>query len=158
MVQGQQLQDVRKNYYAAITNARAADSFYRRISALNHSDPLLLAYFGSAQALRARFSWNPYNKLSYLSDGIKTLKQAVQKDPDNLEIRFLRFSLVHYLPGFLGYGDTLEQDRRAIIELVKRKQFGQIEKDMLKNLVDFMKKSNRCGAQEIAILEQASNG
>lgn len=151
----QKLDSIRTDYYAAINNSKETDKLYQKLKENPASDPLILAYLGSVQALKARFSWNPYNKLNYLSEGLNTLKTAVAKSPDNLEIRFLRFSLVYYLPGFLGYGETLEPDKKKIIDLVQERKFGRIDKNLLKNMVDFMRKSNRCTPEELSLLEKA---
>jgi hypothetical protein len=158
LVRGQSIQNVRNKYYAAVNDSKASLSFYKSLKGRDLSNPLMLAYFGSAQALKARFAWNPYNKLSYLSEGLKTLKTAVSKSPDDLEIRFLRFTLVHYLPAFLGYGEILIDDRKKIVQLVSKKHFGSVDKILLKNLINFMESSKRCSEQEMAILEKAVDG
>ncbi|MEJ6980628.1 hypothetical protein WG906_09225 [Pedobacter sp. P351] len=148
------LPQIRKDYYSAVNDEKAADRFYQSLKSQNSSEPIVMAYFGSAQAIRARHAFNPYNKISYLKSGLKTLEAAVSKSPDNLEIRFLRFSLEHYIPAFLGYSKHLEADKRKIIELAKQKKFGAMDKPLLLNLVGFMKETKRCSPLEIATLEQ----
>ena len=153
------LPQIRKEYYAAVNNEKAAEKFYQSIKKADLSKPVILAYYGSAEAIRAKHAFNPYKKIVYLKSGLKTLQSAVGKSPDNLEIRFLRFSLEHYLPSFLGYSKHLETDRKKIVELCKQKKFGSMDKPLLKNLLAFMKESKRCSPAEIATLEQAiSNG
>ena len=149
---GQQLSVLREEYYKAINDAKAADRLYEKLKQKSASDPVIMAYLGSSQALKARFSWNPYNKLSYLSQGLKTLGIAVSRSPENLEIRFLRFSLVHYLPAFLGYSNTLDADKKMIVELIRRERFGSMDSVLLKNLIGFMKETKRCTPGELAIL------
>jgi hypothetical protein len=116
-----------------------------------------MAYLGSAQAIRARHSFNPYNKVTYLKSGLKTLETAVRSSPQDLEIRFLRFSLEHYIPSFLGYSKHLETDRAKIVELAKQRKFGAMDKALLINLLNFMKETKRCSKQEIATLDHAIN-
>ncbi|MXV52971.1 hypothetical protein GS399_18525 [Pedobacter sp. HMF7647] len=149
------LPSIRKQYYEAVNNADAAHRFYDMIAAQKSEDPVILAYFGSAQALKARYSWNPYNKMAYLKRGISTLATAVSKSPDNLEIRFLRFSLEHYVPSFLGFSRDLDPDRRKIVELIEKKQFGSMDKDLLKNMVKFMEESKRCTPKELETMRNA---
>ena len=153
----QSLSTVRKEYYEAINSSKATNRLHDKLKKAPSNDPLFMAYLGSTQALKARFSWNPYNKLSYLSEGLKTLGEAVRKSPRNLEIRFLRFSLVHYLPSFLGYKNTLHADKKIIIELIHNKQFGAVDTALLKNIIEFMKETKHCTKDEIAILDRAVN-
>src|SRR5688500_18402559 len=91
-----ELPQIRKDFYLAIKNGTASGKFYNRLKAKISSDPTIMAYFGTSQAIRAKHAFNPYNKITYLKSGIKTLEKAVGKSPENLEIRFLRFSLEHY--------------------------------------------------------------
>jgi hypothetical protein len=157
LVSADDLPQIRKEYYAAVNDEKAADRFYQKLKKQNLSEPLLLAYFGSAQAIRARHAINPYNKVSFLRAGMKTLNSAVAKDSENLEIRYLRFSLEHYIPSFLGYSKHLESDRKKIVELSKQRKFGSMDKVLLVSLLNFMKETKRCSPQEIATLDQAIN-
>src|SRR6476661_3554940 len=92
---GYDIQKIRKDYIASIKNESTAVKLYEQLQAIKNPDPLILAYLGSAQAIRAKHAWSPINKLNYLKEGCKTLDKAVNKNPNQLEIRFLRFSLQH---------------------------------------------------------------
>lgn len=151
------LPQIRKDFFAAITDEKAADKLYTELKAKNSSEPIVMAYYGSVHALRGKHAFNPYNKVAFLKGGTKTLNASVSKSPENLEIRYLRFSLEHYVPPFLGYSKHLEADRKKIIELSRQKKFGAMDKPLLRSLLVFMKESKRCSPQEIATLEQAIN-
>lgn len=151
------LPQIRKEYYAAVNDGKAADRFYTKLKSRASSEPIMIAYLGIAQAVKARHAINPYNKLTYLKSGMKTLNSAVAKSPDDLEIRFLRFTLEHHIPSFLGYSQHLDDDRKSIVKLSKQKKFGEMDKALLQNLLGFMKETKRCSPQEIAILDQAIN-
>jgi hypothetical protein len=149
------LPELRKQYYASVNDSKVADQLYDKLKSRSHADPLTLAYFGAIQAVRAKHAFNPYHKVSYLKKGIADLNTAVGKNPDDLEIRFLRFSLQHYVPAFLGMSKHLDQDRVAIVSLMKAKRYGTVDAELRKALVSFMKESKRCSAAEITTLEQA---
>ena len=154
-----ELPQIRKDFYLAIKNGAASEKFYNRLKEKKSSDPTIMAYFGTSQAIRAKHAFNPYNKITYLKSGIKTLETAISKSPENLEIRFLRFSLEHYIPSFLGFSKHLETDRKKIVELAMQKKFGSMDMPLLLNLVNFMKETKRCSPAEIVILEQVvANG
>lgn len=149
------LKQVREEYYKAVKDDKAADKFYKKLKLEDLNDPLILAYYGSAEAVRAKHAVNPYNKISFLKSGLKNLAKAVNARPESLEIRFLRFSLEHYLPSFLGMAKELTIDRQQIVRLIDRKQLGTVDGKLLSNIVSFMKESKRCNANEIAILDKA---
>jgi len=71
-------------------------------------------------------------------------------------MRFLRFSLAHYPPDFLGYSKRLEEDRKKLIALASQKQSvaKQIDKSILKNIVKFLIDSKRCTPAEISVLNK----
>ena len=156
-IRAQELNEIRREYYEAVNSGTAADDFYNKLHKLQPSKPVLFAYYGSAQALKSRYSFNPYNKIKYLNEGRKTLARAVAKSPDDLEIRFLRFSLEHYIPAFLGMSDNLDIDRKKIILLIKKKQYGAVDKSLLKNLISFLKQTKRCTPRELHILAEAGS-
>ena len=151
------LPQIRKEYYAALNDGKAAEKFYDKLRKNNSQEPIMMAYLGIAQAVRARHAINPYNKLSFLKAGMKSLNAAALKSPDDLEIRFLRFTLEHHIPSFLGYSEHLEADKKKILELSKKRRFGAMDKALLMNLLGFMKETKRCSSQEIANLDQAIN-
>ena len=151
------LPQIRKDYYAAVNSLAEAEKLYKSLKDRNSAEPVIMAYFGSTQALRAKHTFNPYKKITYLKSGLKVLNAAVDRSSQNLEIRFLRFTLEHYIPSFLGFSEHLDTDRKKIIELCKGKKFGSMDKSLLLNLLSFMKETKRCSPQEIAILSQAIN-
>jgi tetratricopeptide (TPR) repeat protein len=61
-----------------------------------------LAYRGDLWALRARESWWPPTKWSYLRKGASELDMAVGLDPRNMMVRLLRGMNALVAPGFLG--------------------------------------------------------
>ncbi|KAA8482544.1 hypothetical protein [Arcticibacter tournemirensis] len=148
------IKQVRQEFYAAVKDKDAAEKFCEKMKAMRSSDPLLTAYYGSAQAIMAKHSWNPYRKVAYLKSGLHDLEKAVASSPESLEIRFLRFSVEHYMPSFLGLGKHLEEDRKKIVELVEKDSFGTADSTLVKNIIIFLKKTNRFNTKEVEILNE----
>ncbi|TZF81884.1 hypothetical protein FW774_17730 [Pedobacter sp. BS3] len=152
----QDMKTLRNRYYEALQHATSADKLYDEMKGKTISDPLVMAYWGSVQALKARYSWNPYNKIKYLKQGLQTLQLAVNRDAGNLEIRFLRFTLEYYIPAFLGYSNELTTDRVKIVELLGKKRFGKLDKPLVMNIVQFMKDNGKCTPAELKVLNSVS--
>ena len=150
---GVSLPQIRREYYAAVQSATTADRLHSRLQALPSPTPLLKAYLASVEAVQAKHSWNPYNKLALLSSADQTMAVAVQSDPKNIEIRFLRFSYEHYVPAFLGYSKHLQDDRRVIVQELATGNLGQMPRELVPGIVQFLQASGRCSPAELARLK-----
>lgn len=115
--------------------------------------PIYLGYLSASQALLAKHSWNPYYKLEYLQKSMNILQSAIAKDPQNIELRFLRFSIQHYIPSFLGMSKNLLEDRDMMIDQIKRKNFIPEDSQLVKNVIGFILESQRCTDPQQKFLE-----
>ncbi|QHS54236.1 hypothetical protein GWR56_01225 [Mucilaginibacter sp. 14171R-50] len=147
-------QVIRKLLVNAINNGKVTDSLYRKLTAIKNPTALINGYIGTLQALKAKHTWNPYYKLKYLSDAEKTFAKAVFGDPHNIEIRFMRFSVEHNVPGFLGYTKNLVADREEIIKQLDRKHSSPADETLVKTIVTFLLDSKRCSPAEQIKLSQ----
>ena len=112
-------------------------------------DPLYLGYIGCATMMMAKHAFNPFSKLSYFKKGRIMLEDAIKTDDKNFELRFLRFIAQTNMPPFLGYNNSIEKDKKFILDsfsqindtslerymlpaLQKSKDLTQLEKEKLK--------------------------
>lgn len=155
-VSAKDINQIRKDYINAINNSEVADKLCKHLQEIKNPDALMLAYLGSVQAIKGKHAWNPVNKMSYLKQGFATIDKAVVKDANQLEVRFLRFSLQYYVPAFLGYSKNLIADKNKIVSILKTTDPNalKVDKEILKNMVNFMIDSKKCNSQEIAILKK----
>lgn len=138
----------------AVENSKLADSLYRKLTKLPNKTALILAYSGTLEALKAKHSWNPYNKIKYVKVALKTMQKAINMDSENLEIRFMRFSIEHFTPSFLGFSKDLDVDRKEIIKHYENRNFGLADEALVKNVANFMINSKRCSPHEINVLKK----
>lgn len=150
------LVEIRKQMLHAINNSKTADSLYNKLQAIPAKPPLVIAYIGALQALKARDSWNPYKKIKYLNLSHKTVDRAVSESQNDLEIRFIRFSIQFHLPGFLGLSKDMPGDKNEIIKQFRQKHYGYADNDYLQSIVKFMIDSKQCTPQEVAFLHEQS--
>ena len=148
------VKQVRKQLVLAINSGHTTDSLFAKLDELNHKPPLILAYLATLDALKAKHTWNPYNKIKYLNLCQRRLKDAVNGDPHNVEIRFMRFSIQHNVPGFLGYGTDLLTDREEMIRQLERKNYGSADKELTISIIRFLLESKRCTPAENLKLRQ----
>lgn len=106
-------------------------------------DPVILAYFGAVEALKGKHAFNPFSKLNHVIKALDIIEVAVKKEPRSLEIRFVRFSILHHLPGILGYGSERDEDLEMICNLLKEKNYSEVDTELQQGIIQFMLDSER---------------
>ncbi|WP_443944709.1 hypothetical protein ACJVDH_17590 [Pedobacter sp. AW1-32] len=138
----------------AVENSKLTDSLLFRLDKLKDKTALITAYTGTLEALKAKHAWNPYTKIKYVSRSLKTMKKAIEMDSENMEIRFMRFSIEHFTPSFLGFSKELAEDREEIVKHYQQQNFGLADKTLIKNVAKFMIDSKRCTPAEVKIFQK----
>ena len=145
---------LRKTLIAAVNSSTVTDSLYNQLNKPGKKQPLVIAYLGTLDALKAKHCWNPYYKLRFLSASAKQMQAAIAADPHNLEIRFMRFSIEYNVPGFLGYSRDLDTDREEMISLLEHRKTDPVDKDLFVSAIKFLLQSKLCTLAENAKLHQ----
>ena len=109
------ISEVRALYKEAAQEERAAQELLKITAQSKAKDPLMLGYHGVAQMMMAKHVGNPFKKLSYFNKGKDLFSEAISADPQNLELRFLRFTVQAETPGFLNYKQNLGEDKRILL-------------------------------------------
>lgn len=110
------LDEVRTNYSIAVMNKEICEKMITELEQSKENSAVNLAYLGGYQTAWANHVFNPISKLGTFKKGKKNIELAINKDPDNIEIRYIRLSVQKNAPSFLGYSDNLKEDRDFIIK------------------------------------------
>jgi hypothetical protein len=100
--------DLRTSIFDMETDSCSAVEFFESIKSETYNSALLQAYAGAMEAASAQCIKGAFAKLEYFSRGKKNLEAAIEKEPQNPEIRFLRFATQVNAPNFLEYDNTKE--------------------------------------------------
>jgi len=138
------LRHIRSLLVVCMNNSKVTDSLYKSLAVIKNPTGVITAYLATLSACKAKLSWNPYMKVKHLNSAEATYKTAVSADPHNIEIRFLRFSVEHNVPGFLGFNKDLVTDRDEIITQLDKKNYGTGDKDLTVAIIKFLLNSKRC--------------
>lgn len=141
--------EIRNLYYASVEDEDKCDQLLNYMTKLNPSDATMLGYKASAEALKSKHVWAPMKKLDWLKKSMATFDGAVSKEPRNAEIRFLRFSVQHFVPKFLGQSENLEEDRVAIVDNLWETPALKADETLRNNIIDFLIETERCSEAEI---------
>jgi hypothetical protein len=73
------------------------------------------AYRGALEVVRAKHARWPGNKLKHLNRGAEVLDDLTLREPDNLEVRYLRLASYMFLPFFLRRDDSVASDLETLV-------------------------------------------
>jgi tetratricopeptide (TPR) repeat protein len=161
------LMELGKLYHdkAAAGDADAVDMGFRcvdRLLTIDTANVLALAYRGDLWALRARDSWWPPTKWSYLRKAAAELDMAVGLAPDNMMVRLLRGMNALAAPGFLGRLPIALED---FIVLLKHPAFSEQSRELKVSIyyyagvahkrADDYDKARKLFAQAISLLPES---
>jgi hypothetical protein len=100
----QRLAEARAQYFAYLQgNRSAADKARASFAALAHDDPgnsVVDAYSGSLELLDAAHTWVIWDKRRLANEGLAKMDEAVNRAPEELEVRFIRAASTWHLPFF----------------------------------------------------------
>ena len=148
------LKTLRMQYYQAVNNSEQTDLLLELLQSRNDNNPLTKAYIGSLVALKAKHNLNPFKKLEYLKQAETIMEEAVSLAPQDIEIRFLRFSYQYYVPRFLGFSNHLQQDKEVIINGLANHNYNSCDYKLVENVARFLTASGECSDVELDILSK----
>lgn len=129
-LQGPNISEIRQLYVQSAEDEAAAEKLLK-FSEENDDSALLLGYKAAAEMMMAKHVINPLSKMSHFSKGKKAFSRAIEAKPENVELRFLRFSVQSETPDFLGYKDNLEEDKKMLFSSLGSMQDRELKTMML---------------------------
>ena len=111
--------EMRSLYQKAATEEASCKKLLHLLRPFNENNNALLAgYKASGTMMMAKYVFNPFSKLSFFSKGKKLMEKAIEKDKENIELRFLRFMVQTNAPSFLGYRHAIQKDKIFLIQSI----------------------------------------
>ncbi len=148
-IAAQPLNDVRSKFHSAVLNPDDTESFYNFMGKIENPSTTVQAYQAVSEALLAQVVWNPFKKLSQVMKYEKLMSALIEKDPKNVEIRFLRLAIEYNLPSFLGMSKHLEEDVDQIVMNLSSVSQIQINPMFGKYIFYFLKETDLCTQDEL---------
>ena len=147
---------LKKLFYNSLKSSENTNNLYNLLVKENtDKKPILKAYLGGVLALKAKHHSNPYYKLLYLKQGMKLMDESIKKDENNVEIRFLRFSIGIKTPALLGFNTHVTEDKNVIVKGLKNhKTIEQLGKSHVLYMVEDLLKNGNCDNQEKIFLNK----
>lgn len=148
---------IRTIFYEAVENSDKNDEMYEYVEEAikNHrgNSSFLNAYLGASETLVAKHSYNPYIKWNSLNKGLKKISGSINKHRESLELRFLRFSILHYLPSFLGFSKERDEDLVILYALLLRRDYDEVAYEVQEGIINFLLESERLNTAQVQKLK-----
>jgi ribosomal protein S20 len=117
---GIDISELREKYPEAHTDKALTNNLNEKLATISiANEPKMVAYKGAVLTLMAKHAKAIKEKKMYFKEGVQFLESAVDKAPNDLEIRYLRLSVQEHAPKLVKYSSNIEEDKRFIQEKFK---------------------------------------
>lgn len=114
------LSELRENYPKASDSEAITNTLQNQLVDVTKEDEkILVAYKGAVSTLMAKYAKGIKNKKDFFKTGAELIEYAVEKEPENLEIRCIRLSVQENSPKVVGYKDNIPEDKQFLINNYK---------------------------------------
>lgn len=142
---------VRSAYKEAAQDATKIEAFSKLLSNISKNDDItLVAYKGASITLLAKNEKKIKDKKSQFIEGVSYVEYAIEKAPNNIEIRFIRLGIQENTPKILKYKNNIEEDKQFILN-----QFKTISSSNLRNHIkDYILQSKAFSDEEKSVFSK----
>lgn len=147
------ISELRNLYQRAEKQEGAARDLLKLTNNFTEENPVFFGYKGAAHMMLSKHVINPFSKMSHFNKGKKIYSSAIEADPGNIELRFLRFAVQSEAPSFLGYKNNLEADKQFLLNKIE----GVNDPELRKLIFDYLLSSEVIGTLEKEKLLRKSN-
>lgn len=109
------LPTIRAYFVQAQESQAATEKLYKELAAYSQHDPVVLAYKGASQTLKARLLKDRSAKKVLVVQGIQLLERSVEAAPEEVEIRLVRLAIQEHAPKILKYKGHMAADKQMIL-------------------------------------------
>ncbi len=110
---------IRQTYQKAITSESHVSTLKNLTESFKNTDATAKAFFATSQAFEAKNATWVSTKVKYAKIAYSHLNQSVSLSPNNVEIRFLRFSFESNTPSILGMKAHIQEDKQFLLKNTK---------------------------------------
>ena len=148
-------QQMREWFLQSMQRKSALDSFMSKLEKLAIKTPAQECYYGICYALSTQYTSGMWAKIKLVNESHSVLNHAIARDPQDPELRFIRLTLEHFLPAFLGMSKDIPSDLAVIMA---HPDFVSDSPPLKKKALEFLISTHRCNADQNKALEQQLAG
>ncbi|MCX7728363.1 MAG: hypothetical protein N2203_02725 [Bacteroidia bacterium] len=112
--------------------------------------PEIQGYRAMFSFMMANHSFDPFSKWHYFLKGKKILEEQINKNKQNIELRFLRFVIQTNIPSILGYYQSTNEDKSILLDALKNNKIS--DEDLKNRMIKILKQNKNLSESEKNIL------
>ncbi len=143
-------QQLRDGFLGSMQSKGALDSFISRLEKIADKSPAQECYYGICFGLRTHYVEGMWSKIKLVSKAKDLLDHSIERDPSDPELRFIRLTLEHYIPAFLGMSKNIQKDLAVIFA---QPVFVADCPTLKKKALEFLLATKRCSFEQNKMLQ-----
>ncbi|MCG8581945.1 MAG: hypothetical protein MI866_18605 [Bacteroidales bacterium] len=136
----QQIAEVREQFHT-INNEERLMAFIELTSEID--DKKATPYIEAANMRMAKYTANPIKKMKYFNDGKKQLELYIDKNPFDIEARYVRALVQSEVPNFLKYNEQFNSDVSYILKNIDNSMLPPDYKNIIKETINQLVKKHQ---------------
>ncbi len=152
-----ELDHIRTSFHQSLLDESKIEDFYNLSQEVDTSSALGRSYKAVGYIMKAKNEWNPIEQLILLSKYQRGINQAIESEPDNVEIRFLRFSVAHYLPDVFGLKKNMKEDKEVMMSNLDGFDLSSVNDDFDSYILWFLDDCGFYTPDELELIKQHLN-
>jgi hypothetical protein len=158
-VDPQILATIRQRFYVAVEQEEATYALAAYVQRTFSGDPesyppVVLGYYAALEGLKGKHSGNLFAKLRHVQQAIALFDPLVERSPEDLEVRFLRFSFYQQIPAVFGVKGQVPEDLRVLLRLLERRDYRLAPFEVQRDMIRYILKTDEPGPEQRARLER----
>jgi hypothetical protein len=140
-----ELKKIRLLYHQSAASRDAARQLRELLAGMNaDADPLMACYLGAAEMIQAKYALSPVSKFRSFKKGKGLIEEAIARDKDGVEMRYLRFTIQTNLLRFLSYYNEIDRDKKFLLSKISVLN----DKDLKRQIISYLSDSKYCTETE----------
>jgi hypothetical protein len=143
-------QQLRDCFLGSTQSKSALDSFIGKLEKIEVKSPAQECYYGICFGLKTNYTDGMWYKIKMVNKAKALIDRSIERDPNDPELRFIRLTLEHYLPAFLGMSKDIQKDLAVIFA---QPVFIADSPPLKKKALEFLLATHRCNIEQNKILQ-----
>jgi hypothetical protein len=143
-------QQLRDCFLASIQRKSALDSLINKLEKVAEKSPVQECYYGICYGLCTHYTDGMWAKIKLVNKSKDLLDHAILRDSNDPELRFIRLTLEHFLPAFLGMSKDIPND---LLVILAHPDFAFDNPALKKKALEFLLNTHRCSAEQNKTLQ-----
>lgn len=118
---GTTIQEIRTRFHEGIKTEKSCRMLASELDLKTSRTTLEEGYLGATLMVQAQYEFWPLQKLASFTKGKTLLEAAIQQQPNETELRYLRYIIQVESPSFLNYRTALKEDREHLLSALQGK-------------------------------------